>query len=165
MLAHGSRQLRSWLIFSDLAMEDTFTHPKLGVMFPEDTDWIASEAKVPFAASPIEVCLCGEEGAAGPSQEALVAYDWLSSHWADVFRLIEGQAFAFYEPYRDAVSSVPEFASPHLLLGTEEVCGVRVRSKDDFEISLRIAWQEAEDPHVITFYVEDGQCLTHSVDG
>jgi len=49
--------------------------------------------------------------------------------------------------------------------GTEEVMSVRVRSKADFEISLRFAWQEAEDPHVVTFYIEDGECLTHSVDG
>lgn len=146
-------------------MEDTFVHPQLGRMLPEDTDWIAPKAKVPFAASSIEVCLGGEEGANGPSDEALAAYDWLSSHWPDVFRLIEGQAFGFYEPYRAAFTRVPHFASSHLLLGTEEVCSVRVHTKSDFEVSLRFTWQEADDPHIVTFYVEDGQCLTHSVDG
>jgi hypothetical protein len=146
-------------------MEDTFTHPKLGAMLPEDTDWIASEAEVPFARFPIEVCLAGEEGAASPSDETLAAYDWLSSHWPEVFQLIEAQAFEFYEAYRDAVASVPRFASPRALLGTEKVCGVRVWSKSNFTITLRFAWQEAEDRHIITFYVECGQCSTHSVDG
>jgi hypothetical protein len=42
---------------------------------------------------------------------------------------------------------------------------VRVRSRTDFTVTLRFAWQEAEDLHLITFYIEDGQCLTHSVDG
>ena len=146
-------------------MEDTFKHPKLGLMFAEDTDWLAMKARVPFAKHPIEVCLGGEDGASGPSGEALAAYDWLSSHWPEVFRLIEAQAFEFYEPYRDAVSSVPHFASARQLFGTEELCGVRVRSGTDFEVSTRFVWQEADDSHTVTFYVEDGQCLTHSVDG
>lgn len=146
-------------------MEDTFKHPDLGLMFPEDTDWIATKARVPFSRTPVEVCLAGEEEATGPSDDALAAYDWLSSHWPDVFRVIEGQAFEFYEPYRDAVSSVPHFASPRHLFGTEEVCGVRVWSKSDFTITLRFVWQEAEDPHIITFYVEASECRSHSVDG
>ena len=146
-------------------MEDSFTHPTLGVMLPEDTDWIATEATVPFCDSRIGVCLAGEDAADGPSDEALAAYDWLSVHWPDVFRLIEEQAFQFYQPYRDAVASVPRFASPRHLFGTENASFVRVRSKTDFQISLRFAWQEADDPHVVTFYVEGGQCCTHSVDG
>jgi hypothetical protein len=146
-------------------MEDTFKHPKLGLMFAEDIDWIAMKARVPFSKTPVDVCLGGEEGADGPSQEALAGYDWLSSHWPEVFRLIEAQAFDFYEPYRDAVPSVPRFGAARLLFGTEEVCGIRVHSKTDFEISTRFAWQEAEDPHVVTFYVEGGKCITHSVDG
>ena len=134
-------------------------------MLPEDTDWVASSVRVPFASQPMEVCLSGEEGADGPSEDALAGYDWLASHWADVFRLIEGQAFQFYEPYRDAVAGVPQFASPRALLGTEELCSVTVYSTTDFEVALRFAWQDAEDPHVITFYIEAGECLTHSVDG
>jgi hypothetical protein len=146
-------------------MEDTYIHPAMGEMLADDTDWIASSVRVPFAPHPIEVCLSGEEGADGPSADALAGYAWVASHWADVFRLIEDQAFQFYVPYRDAVAGIPQFASGRALVGTEELSSVRVHSKTDFEISLRFAWQEAEDPHLITFYIEEGECRTHSVDG
>lgn len=146
-------------------MDDTYTHPQLGTLFPEDTDWIASSVTVPFSPEPIEICLASEEEGAEPPHEAIEGYDWVSSHWPEVFRIFEDQAFAFYEPYRDAVPSVPQFDTPGALLGTEQLSSVRVFSKMLFEVSLRFQWQEAEDPHTITFYIEDGVCRTHSVDG
>lgn len=145
-------------------MDETYNHPKLGTMLPEDTDWIV-RASVPFASRPIEVCLAGEDEGIAPSSDSLAGYDWISAHWPRVLDLIADQAFDFYEPYRDAVASVPKFESPGAMWGTEVLSSVRVRSKDDFEVSLRFAWQEEDDPHVITFYVEDGRCRTHSVDG
>ena len=73
-------------------MDDTFTHPELGTMLPEDTDWIASTVTVPFASHPIEVCLASREMASAPPHEALEGYDWIASHWPEVFQIFQKQA-------------------------------------------------------------------------
>lgn len=145
-------------------MTDDFVHPKLGQLYAEDVDWQTDEVSVPFSKSPIEVCLAdGSDD--GPSQAALSGYEWLESHWQEVLGLIQEQAFAFYEPYVDAVPSAPKIDTPKQLWGTEVLLSVRVFSKDDFTVTMRFAWQDDDDPHAITFYVEDGKCETHSVDG
>ena len=145
-------------------MVDAYIHPRLGELYAEDVDWQTDEVSVPFCDTPIEVCLAdGSDD--GPSQAALAGYDWIESNWQQVRDLIQEQAFRFYEPYADAVDGVPAFDAPEQLWGTEVVLSVRVFSKDDFTVTLRFRWQEEEDPHVVTFYVEDGQCETHSVDG
>jgi hypothetical protein len=145
-------------------VEDTIVHPRLGELYPEDVDWQTDEALVPFCNTPIAVCLAdGSDD--GPSEAALSGYEWIESHWREVLGLIQDQAFDFYEPYADAVAGVPAFDAPEQLWGTETLLSVRVFSKDDFTITMRFTWQEDADPHEITFYVEDGQCETHSVDG
>ncbi|GMV79989.1 MAG: hypothetical protein AMXMBFR7_11730 [Planctomycetota bacterium] len=145
-------------------MDSTYIHPKLGELYPEDVDWQTDKATVPFSNTPIEVCFANGSKD-GPWPAALTGYDWIESHWSEVLGLIQDQAFDFYSPYADAVAGVPVFASPEKLWGTEELLCVRVSTKDDFEVTLRFKWQEKEDPHVITFYVEKGRCETHSVDG
>ena len=145
-------------------MEGTFVHPRLGELYPEDVDWQTDEVSVAFSKTPIAVCLAdGPDD--GPSQAALSGYDWLESNWPEVLRLIQDQAFEFYESYADAVAGVPPFNTPEQLWGSESLLSVRVFSKDDFTVTMRFIWQEDQDPHEITFYVEDGGCETHSVDG
>lgn len=145
-------------------MAETYIHPTLGELYPEDVDWQTDEVAVPFCDTPIEVCLA-DGSDEGPSESALSGYDWVESHWQEVLTLIQDQAFAFYTPYAEAVEGIPSFDKPEQLWGTEMLLCVRVFSKDYFSVSLRFSWQENEDPHDITFYVEGGACLTHSVDG
>jgi len=145
-------------------MAYTYLHSKLGELYPEDLDWQTEEIVVPFSGTPIGVCLANGS-VEGPSEAALSGYDWVESHWHEVRGLIQGQAFDFYRPYADAVAGVPTFDAPEKLWGTEILLWVRVFSKDRFSVTLRFAWQEDEDPHEITFYVEGGSCSTHSVDG
>lgn len=145
-------------------VEDTFVHPRLGELYPEDVDWQTDQVSVPFCKAPIAVCLAdGSDDR--PSKEALSGYDWIESHWREVLVLIQDQAFEFYKPYADAVAAVPEFESPEQLWGTEVLLNVRVFSKDEYTVTFRFRWQQEQDPHEITFYVEDGRCKTHSVDG
>lgn len=145
-------------------MADEYKHPRLGILYPEDDDWQADEVTVPFAGDPIDVCLAGGTDD-GPSAEALLAYEWCEQNWGGVLTLIQDQAFEFYLPYADAVSSVPKFETADALWGTEEVISLRVFSKNDFTVTLCFSWQEEADPHLVTFYVEEGACKSHSVDG
>lgn len=145
-------------------MMDTYTHPKIGELYPEDVDWQTDEVSVQYSPSPIEVCLAGGTDD-GPSQAALSGYEWVESNWQEVCSLIQDQAFEFYEPYAAAVDGVPSFDTPSQLWGTEVLLSIRVFAEDDFTVTLRFNWQEDDDPHEITFYVEDGRCETHSADG
>lgn len=145
-------------------MQNEFIHHKLGKLYLEDVDWQTDEASVPFCKTPVEVCLAGGSET-GPSQAALSGYDWIESHWQKVLVLMQDQAFDFYEPYADAVASVPVIDTSTQLWGTESILNVRVFAKDDFSVTMRFTWQEDEDPHEVTFYVEDGKCEVHSVDG
>ena len=142
----------------------TYVHPTLDELYPEAGGWQADEASVPFSSSPIEVWLAGGSGS-GPSEAALSGYDWLQSHWEHVRGMIQDEAFRFYESYADAVAGVPTFDDPEQLWGTEVLLSIDVFSKDRFSVTLRFAWQKDEDPHEVTFYVEDGRCRTHSADG
>ena len=145
-------------------MTDTYDHQKLGELYPEDVDWQTDAVSVPFSDTAIEVCLA-DGSDEGPSQDALAGYEWLESHWQQVRGLIQEQAFDYYEPYAETVDGVPSFETPEELWGTEVVLSVRVSSKADFTVTLRFTWQEDDDPHDVTFYVENGGCTTHSVDG
>ena len=143
---------------------DTYMHPKLGELYHEDVDWQSDQAAVSFCHSPIEVCLAdGSDD--GPSEAAMSGYEWVESHWEQVRELIQDQAFEFYEPYADAVDGVPKFESPSQLWKTEIVLGLRMFSRDEFSVTLRFEWQQNDDPHEVTFYVEGGKCESHSVDG
>lgn len=145
-------------------MNSTYTHPELGELYPDDVDWQSDSATVRFSDAPVEVCLAnGTE--TGPSAVALAGYEWVAANWPQVLRSIENQAFDFYEPYAAGVPGTPGFDSPSELWGTEELLSILVFSKDDFSVSMRFAWQQASDPHIVTFYVENGVCETHSVDG
>ena len=142
----------------------TFTHSPLGELYPEDVDWCADDASVSFHSSRVHVCLAeGTEN--GPSDSALAGYEWIAANWEQVKAMIESQPFEFYQPYADAVAEVPRFESPSELWGTEELTGLRVFARDDFSVTMRFRWQEESDPHEVTFYVEGGLCVTHSVDG
>ncbi|MDJ0710805.1 MAG: hypothetical protein QNJ14_10460 [Woeseiaceae bacterium] len=141
-----------------------FTHPVLGELYPEDIDWCVDEAAVPFHASRVHICLA-EGGEDAPSDSANAGFDWIAANWKQVQKLIEQQAFEFYRPYADAVATVPKFAAPNELWGTDRLVSLRVYSVDDFSVTLRFDWQEDSDPHEVTFYVERGICETHSVDG
>lgn len=145
-------------------MEDTFIHPRLGELYPEDVDWHTDEVSVPYCKTSIAVCFAGGTDD-GPSEAAISGYDWIESHWSEVLGLVQDQAFDFYGPYADAVTGVPVFDAPEQLWGTETVLSVRVFAKDDFTVTMRFSWQEEQDPHEVTFYVEDSRCDTHSVDG
>lgn len=145
-------------------MTMTFDHPRLGVLLQDDVDWLAEDVHVPFCAGRVEVCL-GAGTDDGPSQAALAGYDWIEAEWPSVLALIQEQAFEFYSPYSDAVDGLPVFAAPADLWGSEQPVSIRVFAKDEFDVTLRFVWQEAADPHVVTFYVENGRCRTHSVDG
>jgi hypothetical protein len=145
-------------------LSESFHHPTLGELYPEDVDWQTDAVTVPFCQFPIAVCLAEGNGD-GPSDDAIAGYEWVAAHWKDVLRIIEGQAFRFYEPYAAAITGVPKFDLPTQLWGTEVVQSIRLFSKDDFEVSIRFTWQLPDDPHVVTFYVEGERCLTHSVDG
>ncbi|TWU00232.1 hypothetical protein Pla108_11790 [Botrimarina colliarenosi] len=64
-------------------MEDTFNHPRLGELYPEDIDWQIDEVSVPYSKTPIAVCFAdGSDD--GPSGVALSGYDWIESHWSEV---------------------------------------------------------------------------------
>lgn len=142
----------------------SYSHNDLGTLYLEDTDWNADEVRVPFADNLIGVSLAnGSENE--PSQAALSGYQWIQSNWQGVLSLIQEQTFEFYSPYADAFGGVPSFDTPADLLGSEILQYLRVFDDDKFEITLRFRWQEPDDSHEITFYVEDGRCKSHSVDG
>ena len=149
---------------SEAQMTNTFNHPSLGELYPEDVDWCTDAVAAPFSTTPIQVCLA-EGSETGPSDIALAGYGWLETHWMDVQKLMESQAYSFYEPYAESVSSIPRFGSADELWGTETVLNVSVFAADNFTVTLRFEWQEEDDPHEITFYIEGGKCETHSVDG
>ncbi|MCH9694167.1 MAG: hypothetical protein K0U72_06630 [Gammaproteobacteria bacterium] len=141
-----------------------YTHDELGALYLEDTDWNADDVRVPFAEDLIGVSLAnGSE--TEPALAALYGYQWIQSNWRAVLSLIQEQAFEFYSPYVDAFNGVPIFATPADLLGSETLRYLRVFDKDNFEITFRFAWQERGDSHEITFYVENGKCEAHTVDG
>jgi hypothetical protein len=133
-------------------------------LYAENFAWQTDEVSVPFAEAAIAVSFtnCSAEG---PLEEALSGYDWIEFHWPQVRSLIQEQAFAFYEPYADAVPGVPRFDAADQLWGTEVLLSIELSSKHQFSITMRFEWQEEDDPHQITFYVVDGRCQTHSVDG
>ncbi len=141
-----------------------FSHADLGELWLEDTDWNAESVRVPFASDPVGVSLADGSDTA-PSDAALQGYEWIQGNWEGVLTLIEKQAFDFYAPYADAFTDVPEFDTPEDLMRTAIVRYLRVFDRADFEITLRFDWQVPDDEHEITFYVEDGRCETHSVDG
>ena len=145
-------------------MKDTFVHSKLDELYPDDVDWQTDEVLVSFSKTPIAVCLAdGSDD--GPSQAALVGYDWVESHWDKVLQLIQEQAFRFYASYADNVAGVLSFNTPEQFWKSASLISVRVFSKDNFGVTMRFAWQERHDFHEITFYVEDGRCDAYSVDG
>ena len=145
-------------------MRSGFVHPILGELYPEDVDWQTDETIVPFSGEPIAVCLA-EGSSAGPSAEASAGFDWIAANWSSVLTLIQSQAFQFYEPYLEAVPGTPDFQEPEQIWGTEILSSVRVTAEDEFEVTMRFVWQADADPHEVTFYVENGQCESHTVDG
>ena len=101
----------------------------------------------------------------GPTEHALKGFVWLQNEWSEVLELFEEQACQFYAPYADAVPSVPKFETSEQFWETSILLSVRVFSTKTYSVTMRFTWQEDDDPHEITFYVEDGVCLTHTVDG
>jgi len=144
-------------------MTEFYNHPTLGKMEPGDTDWLASDTIVSFLGYDISVTLEGTKEQ--PTEEALSAYETISSNWNETLEKINEQAFQFYEPYADAFPSVPKFDSAGKIWGTEKVWFMTIRSIDEYELTMTFDWQEEEDDHMITFYIEGGACETHSVDG
>lgn len=144
-------------------MTDSYNHPTLGQMEPEGTDWLATSVTVPFLGYEIDLIMEGD--GEKPTKEALEGFETISSSWTETLEKIKDQAYDFYEPYTDAVASVPKFDSPEQLWGTEKILFINIRSVDDYEVTMRFDWQEEEDDHQITFYVEEGVCETYSVDG
>lgn len=145
--------------------DSIYQHPVIGEMFDEDNDWIAENVSLAISGRSVQVVLAQGEST-GPSQDALYGFDWIVSNWEEVLNIIENQAFErFYRPYTDAVSGVPQFDSPDQLWGSEILLGIQVSTENHFAITLRFNWQQLDDKHEITFYVEDGKCQTHSVDG
>lgn len=155
-----------------LKEKSPFNHPTLGKLFPDyngwssiylgSVDWLSDRISVPFCEPPIQVSL--DDGTVnGPSEKALAGYDWIESNWPEVLRIIEDQAFSFWDTY--SIEGAPEFDSPEQIWGTEVVLAVSVSSKDNFHIVMRFTWQTDSDPHEITFYVDDSECETYSVDG
>ena len=144
-------------------MNDSYNHPTFGGFELEDTDWLASSSTVPFLGYAIDVMLEGTEEK--PTDKALKAYETISSNWNETLEKIKEQAFQYYEPYADAFPSVPKLDSAEKLWGTEKVLFINIRSEDEYEVTMRFDWQEEEDDHQITFYIEDGVCETHTVDG
>jgi len=141
-----------------------YSHSDLGLLYLEDTDWNVDDVSVPFVENLIGVSLAnGSENE--PSLTALSGYQRIQNNWPAVLSLLQEQAFEFYLPYAHAFEGVPRFDTPIDLLGSEMLQYLRVFNKDDFEITLRFKWQEPDDSHEITFYVEDGKCKSHSVDG
>ena len=141
-----------------------YAHNEIGQLYLDDTDWNADEVSVPFAENEIGVSLA-DGSKDGPSPAALSGYQWIKSNWQSALALIQDQCFEFYSPYAEAFEAVPGFATPADLLGSEILQYLRIFDKDDFEITLRFTWQEPDDNHEITFYVESGHCESHSVDG
>lgn len=141
-----------------------YSHDDLGLLYRDDVDWNADDVSVPFVENLIGVSLAeGTED--GPSPAALSGYEWIQDNWSAVLSIIREQAFDFYSPYADAFDEVPNIGTPEDLSGTEKLEHLRIFSKDDFEVSLRFDWQVLGDGHEITFYIEDGRCHSHSVDG
>jgi len=146
-------------------VEDIYIHPTLGELYPEDVDWMTDEVSLPFCNHPISVILINGDDS-GPSAESLEGYDWRSTHWPETLALIELIAFEqFYLPYADANDAVPRFDTPAAIWGTEQLICLCVSSKDLFQVSMRLDWQAPSDHHEITFYIEQGKCITLSVDG
>ena len=141
-----------------------YKHATLGEFYFEDWVWETDQATVPFCDHPIAVCLAGEEDN-GPSDDAIAGYEWIVSNWPGVLKIMSDQAFDFYRPYVDAEASVPKFDSPDALWGTERLMSIYINSKDDFTVTMYFDWQKEHDTHEITFYIEQGKCLAHSVDG
>ncbi len=141
-----------------------FSHDDLGSLLFEDGDWNTEAVSVPFVESLIGVSLAdGSEN--GPSSAALSGYQWVQGNWQTVLSLIQEQMSDFYSPYADAYGEVPDFETPEDLSASGRLQYLRIFNKDDFEITLRFDWQVPGDSHEITFYIEDGRCNSHSVDG
>ncbi|MBA2115491.1 DUF6985 domain-containing protein [Bremerella alba] len=142
----------------------TYKHPELGQFELDFNIWLNEDATPHFVDGEIIVFFAnGTEDA--PSPESLEGYEWIAANWPQVLSLIEAQVWEYYEPYADNVEGVPKFNSVQEVWGTELLLGLNIVSKIDFEVTLQFEWQADEDDHEITFYVEDGQCDMHSVDG
>lgn len=145
------------------------THPKFGSIFLEDeygdySMWLASECRFQHYTGPIDISFAGD--LIRPRAEAIQACDWADENWNDVLKLIESEAYTrFYKPYADHFKGVPKYASPDQLWGTETLLGMGFKDRNDFSITLQFQWQQPGDDHQITFYVEEGKCVSHSVDG
>ncbi|GAA4439765.1 DUF6985 domain-containing protein [Bremerella cremea] len=143
---------------------DKYQHPSLGTLFLEDDQWLTEEGEVTFVDEVIRIVFArGTEE--GPSDASLEGFEWIDANWSKVLTLIEDQAFEFYQSYDNSVEEFPEFAKPADIWGSEYLLGLRIFSPEEFEVTLQFDWQEEDDEHEITFYIEEGECNSYSRDG
>jgi hypothetical protein len=84
--------------------------------------------------------------------------------WDHVKADLSLQLFELCENYHDDAGEMP-VKDPYQIWDTMVDARVLVRSSGTLELCTRFSWQDPEDGHWTTFYVEDGQVRGHSVDG
>ena len=141
----------------------SISHPELGEIYYSHTLWHTDHCQI-GRFNHIECTLDGNTHS--PDQDAIEACLWARDNWEHIFGLIAKTAYNdVYEPYTDAPFDVPQIDSAEALEPTIELLGLSFTSKNTFEVSMRFTWQDANDDHLITFYVEHDTCTGVSIDG
>jgi hypothetical protein len=93
-------------------------------------------------------------------QGALAA---LLRDWSELRPQLAEEAFELRASYVE--SDLPPDATPDGIWDTMLDASMRCLSAGNYELSCRFTWQKQDDPHVVTFHLEDGQSRGETVDG
>jgi hypothetical protein len=138
-------------------------HPQLGEMRSRDGKSWRTVRETPFADQPCIVTVSG--GEEGPSQEGLGWLRELSERYGEIQRLVEPHLFELYENYRSEEDEASLDTSEQLwATATLEGMSAETPSRSA-SFTYRFSWQDPEDGHLLTVYLDEWEVVGTSVDG
>jgi hypothetical protein len=101
----------------------------------------------------------------GPTERSpkTVAYRALMKDWPRLRKEIEQEAFELQGNYLE--QRLPKDATVTRVWTTMREPVVRCVSAGNYELCVTFTWQAEDDPHTVTFYIENGVARGCSIDG